>query len=521
MECALSVARRHSVSLCAGFAILIAFAVFLIMQHRLVFPYHDDWGLAVLDYDFVFFTGGVTPVERTHEIDVTRFVGREFSFGHAIEYFSLLYMQWSGRVLPFVIQAYVFKFGVDGARYVQVGLILCLVMASSRLITGRSAPGWAIALPIVMYLAVPLFVAARGLYWFSASTHSLWGLPLLLLGALVLQRANGSLTWSAVLLLSISALFNEMTSAVALCLVASASALALRGNKSRVTALRQLLIGAPVFVAAALVVLAPGNFARAAQSRFPGSSAVESAIFNLGSVGQLVMQNPAGRSYLAIWAVGLAALACLVWLRRGGLVGAISVLVLTGIGVISVVVPGAWSVVLMCGAFVALLALVCTQRSDVVMLGLSIGACLTIVPILASPGLWPRSLITFYIVLSVPIAWAVVQVTAAAPRTVPIWGILVALCCIPAFDNARRIYEGYSRDYPVHYANDRSMREASRAHARGETPSTVTYYKVPDTRFSEAMPWQRRDIEPWILKYYSLPAGIKFVYLPVSDLPPR
>ena len=65
------------------YLIYIVFTVYLLAQHSLVFMYHDDWGIAVLDYG----------------IEQTGFQGRNYSIADVLSFLSKLYENWSGRVV--------------------------------------------------------------------------------------------------------------------------------------------------------------------------------------------------------------------------------------------------------------------------------------------------------------------------------------------------------------------------------------------------------------------------------------
>ena len=494
---------RPRISIVGGTVVLAAFVVFLILQHRMVFPYHDDWGLAVLDYGVV----------------VSGFEGRSFSVVQAIDFFSQMYMQWSGRVVPFFVQAFVFKGGVDAVRVFQIAVIVCVVLLAARLGSAGRAISWILAVPIVLYLAVPLFVAARGLYWYSASSHSLWGVPILFLGAVLAVRSV-AITPPAAAAMAIAALFNEMMSAAVLALLGTLIIAQLaRGVAWRPLAWQAVLC-VPAVLAGGFVVLAPGNFVRVGQSEYRAEGPVGIALANFARVAELVTQHQSARPFLLLWAMAVALLVMRIFLSRGFRIGLASAIASMTVLVLGFSLAGPWALGAIWIVHVGLVLLLRMQAGAVIALGLLMGAAASVLPVLASPVIYPRSMINLYVFLFPPIAWAVGITASSGPRvSLVVLGVFIA-AAIPAMGNARDVYRGYAQSLPFHAANERALQLASEEAAGGKSALlSVRLYMLPTVRYSEVMPYQKPAIETWIKKYYGLSPATQFDYRPPQELP--
>lgn len=513
-----AVLTKPMVSALAGVVILVAFAAYLILQHRMVFLYHDDWGIAVLDYDFTIFTGDDSVPSRGTEFRVEGFEGRDFALSHAFEYFRAFYMYCGGRVLAFCIEAYVLKGGAEAARAVQVTVIVAMTALVALFAAGLRRLSWAVLLPAVAYLAIPLIVAARGLYWFTASAHSLWGMPFLL-GGMVACRFQGRITWVSASLFAAGALFDELMSAATLTVIAVFLIAQAFAKVDRALLVRQAIMAVPTILSTCFIVLAPGNFERARQSEYTGTGPIGAAIGNIRQIGALVTQNSSSQAFLLLWIAALALLSVGMIAERGGrsripLVAAAVVIVVVGFAV-----PQPGALVALC---VASLMLFWVQRGQAggALAAASVAAAMaTLVPLLASPGIYPRSLITFYCVMLLPISWAIASVAQRGLILAALSTCLLGVAAVPAVGNATNIYRGYESISFIHEANHQTCEAAERAVQRGEAVGdSLPYYRLPSSRFAEVMPYQRSEIEVWIRRYYRLPADIRFDYRQPEEL---
>jgi hypothetical protein len=490
---------------------LSCFLVYLLSQHRMVFPYHDDYGVATLDFSSV----GVPAA--------TGFSGREFSIQHIADFSIDMYMRWGGRLVVTWLHAYAFKGGVEVARTIQVAAIMAVVALSVPVATGRSPLSYTVVIPMILFLAIPLVVAARGMYWFAASIQSIWGVPILLLAAILWSRRDRMefVPWSTAILLGIAALFNEMMAAAALTMAGIFGAAGWLNQPTKSTIGMHVVKLAPALVGSAAVVLAPGNFVRAAHERanYASTSVLEVLVANLATISDLIVRDASASAYLALWIAFLLGTSVLVlWEKptRGAalLVGTSACLVAIGFAIPS---PGA----LLGLSLSSGILLVASRRvaHAIVALAVFLAAVASLAPLLASPTVNARSMLTFYLLMFVPITWSLYSVAVLSARHCAAAACVLALLAVPATANARAIYRGYATLYPFLEANDVALARASEAVRHGNPPETVTYYRLPGIQFANLMPYQRSYIEQWVRRYYALPDSVRFDYRPPNELP--
>lgn len=502
---------RSSIRSAAVVCVLLAFAAYLASQHRMVFPYHDDYGGATLDFS----SEGVP--------GVTGFSGRDFGVQHAIEFAANMYMHWGGRFLVTLLHSYAFKGGIELVRSIQVVVIIAIVMLSAWLATQRSVLSYAVTIPAILFLAIPLVVAARGMYWFAASIQSMWGVPVLLVvGVLWSQgRSRGYLTWPIALLLGLASLFNEMMAAASLSLAGVLLAEAWLARSPERQFARCIPMMIPAALGSASVVLAPGNFVRAAQerSKYASTQVLEIVGANVTKISDLIVRDASASAYLACWIAFLVAVALIVAQQRSVRHAALAI-GLSAIGILAgFALPSPGPLVGL--AVSSVVMLMCTRGAPGSSLAFAFlcAALASLVPLLASPTVNARNMMAFYLLMFVPITWALCRVAAAGPYHAIITACAIALLSIPSAANARAIYRGYAALYPYLEANDVALATASEAARRGEPPQTIVYYRLPGIQFANLMPYQRDFIERWVRRYYSLPDSVSFDYRPPGELP--
>lgn len=475
----------------ASSALLAIFAVGLCFQHWQIFPYHDDWGYAVLSY--------VT--------EQTGFVGQNFSQWQLVRFLHDEYMNWSPRFLAFFMQINLFKLGIDAVRLTQVAVLLGWLMLSVRIVSGRVRHPL-VAVGVVYFLAWPSFITVGGLYWFSASIAYVWGVVPLLLAAWWL-RCDATLSWRAVAMLALAALFHEQM-AVTVIGVLAAFVLARRLDGERLPMSRLVVRCFPVVVAFGVIIFAPGNFSRQASSLQDGAL-LGNAVANLARLGELVAGSSAG---VLAWVLMLACVALLAWetlaqtsrrRRYLSLMAGLAVVMM-----LSAVLP----VVALLGVWLVWVVLLLRRSWGVpgvaVVLALLVGALSSLALLLVAPSVSGRSLLIFYALMLVPVLHALHAVSHAWRWR---WAGIVVLVLILPFAGADtlRVYEGYAQNTPVHRLNQARLRVLSHEIQAGhEIPDNVTLSRLSNDRYAETMPYQRPLIEKWMKKYYGLPSSLEF-----------
>lgn len=469
------------------------FAIYLVLQHQLVFPYHDDWGYAVLTY-----VG-----------EVTGFEGQDFTQGQLITFLHDEYLRWSGRFFGFFIQINLFKLGIEYVRLAQVAVLLTIVYFTLRLTVGRLLHP-VIVVPVLYFCSLPVFVVTDGLYWFSASIAYVWGVAPLLAGACLIHRRD-RLDLSSSLLLACAALFHEQMAFAVLAFVFAYFLLNFLLKRSIKELLPQAIFTLPIIAAACLVVLAPGNFQRKSVSTYPTDSMLDNAVINLHGIGELLLDMSEASIVLAWLGISFVIYLSLV-LRQLNMKGAWKLSVgAAGLLVLAIFYATASLVFMLFTAALyagMLLFLHIKKGTSIAVLCLYLSAIASLLLLLIAPGISGRTFLTFYFLMIAPVTYAFSEMGREWKFPVT---ILIALAVLPfSVINARTVYLGYADNYAANAVNDYKLRALSYdiKHENAEADS-ILLYKLEDERYAATMPYERPLIEKWIKRYYALPESLE------------
>jgi hypothetical protein len=489
----------HGAAVCL---VLAGFYAFLLAQHALVYLCHDDWGIAVLDYVST----------------QTGFAGRDFTLSHALRYVAEVYTVWAGRVGGLLAHAYAQKAGLGFVQVLQPTIILaagvlCLALARPALGGRWSLLGAAFA--VLVYALLPVRILVAGVYWYSASSVYLWGVPIFLAGAWLVAR-TGRVGVVAALLLAASATFHEVLAMVAVCFLLVC--LGFRKWRDQEPVAGALAPAALVLVVAALIVFAPGNLNRKAFNAdfYAARSVWEIVSFNAGVVARnWFWPEVRNLSFLA-WLSSMLFLVMAVRERDrarfrrmaagGGLLAALlAACYLAG-------QPLAFAALLLAGYGVVLYLGALQERAGTVVFAVFAAAVVSSLPLLYAPEVPGRAGVTFFFLLMAPFTYS----AAAAQRSLrPAVQVAVVLVLAGlALGNVAYVYQGYSANAAVHESNNARLRAAGQVAREGEAPDTVVLRKLPRPRFAEVMPYERPLIERWMKKYYRLPPDTELQWRP-------
>lgn len=470
-------------------ALLGGFVVFMLAQHALVFPYHDDWGYATL----------------TYTTEVGAGIGRHFTQFDLIRFLYSEYWNWSGRFFPFYLQINLFSWGVDAVRVVQVFVLAVMVVSATA--AARKGEPWhpVLLVPVVYLLALPEFVTTSGLYWFSASIAYVWGLALFGLATWRVAR-NGRLDWFATLLYALAALFHEQMAVAMPAFVLTYGVLKFLAQRSWEGAglwLCRLFI---TIGAGALVIFAPGNFVRRAVSYYPHEGVVETLLANVQVMNQLILHAEGRLALLAWLAAGLVYVAVLLtrhdktnYVAAGFGVGTL-LLALLAWQEMTLFFP----VLLLLFGAVFMLG-VWWRCVPVGIAAAFFAAVASLVLLLLAPVVASRALLTFYCLMLVPLTYAGALVFRFSPLLMVV--VLTAFG-VPAVDKAGAVYKGYAQNAPTHQLNGAKLLAAGMEAEVGNAPDKLVLYRLPNDRFAETMPYQRELVEIWMRRYYQVPEEV-------------
>jgi len=489
----------------SGLTLLVfaVFSVFLLAQHQLVFLYHDDYGVAVLDYPRAP-AGGAT---------------EGFGLGALFSFLASMYTDWSGRVLTFLVLALSHTLGLPFFRITQtliiVVIMLLVVAAASRAVDARIRPLPSL-LAIAAFLTIPTGTLVNGAFWFTASVQYLW-VTALVLAAVYMSGVRQRLAAGCVVLLSLAALAHEQ---VAVGTLAYAVLFVLltdrRAGRDGPTALLKTL---PIGAAMLTTALAPGNLERAsAQAGSYAGSVTAKLLDNAGLMAERVFGPGSDNNYF-VYVLLLAfvlltvhaarhRLAPRVWLTLG------AIAVLAALAILYQTEHLVLYMLVLVVAYTAALATVVLRQDGG--RGRNVLAChlasvAVLVPVLLAPTVAMRTALPFFVLALVPLVYAFVVARETVGNTVSI--LLVALIGVKAIDNAAYVYDGFRANADVLRINDERMRSAAFLEREGlARVASIELYRIPRPRFAEKMPYDKPVVGAWMKKYYGLDQDVALTW---------
>lgn len=418
-------------------------------------------------------------------------------------------------MLSFGMQIGITKLGIDCLRFAEAVSLILIVYLLFLSITKRIIPGVSIIFPVVIFMALPAFILTGGIYWFSAASSYVWGVPFFLTATYITHK-NNELSSVSVLLLSVSALFHEQMAVAAITFhVCYFVILAFQDrNKIKNGALKHAAMFLPVFLSFLFVVLAPGNMNRKHSSVFPGDTLGEVVLSNAKLLCRYFIENTEGWNYIIL--VLMASVVLSIKSAKSSRKVKVLIFVLVALDLISCVRMAAdpiFSSTTILFVFGALLALTTKINSfGRVAFCAYMAAMASVSVLLFSPGFAGRSLIPFYLIMMLPIAHSLISVESIKGRVVTIFATLIVAYF--SVGGVESVYRGYEGNYAQNSENN-SRLEAFREdllNAGGEK-NTLLLLKLHNDRYGELMPYQRPVIDVWIRKYYSLPPSINIVWV--------
>lgn len=486
-----------------GKHVFLFFVAFLVIQHALVFLYHDDYGLAVLWYNI-------------HE---TGFIGQDFSVHQAWHFLAGIYDSWSGRVVSIGAHIYAQKVGLWFVRGLQV-LIIVATLLTIVLITQKEAQNnrhdFLLILSVAAYLTIPPFVSIDGIYWFSAASGYLWGLPILLAGVYLSSRQR-QFSAAAAILVALAATFHEQIACASLVYVLAVITLRQEWKtQPRASLVAKIL---PIVIAAAFTVLAPGNFSRQQSSAafYSDKSFYTLIETNLERLMSLLFWPQRGNPYLLIMAGSLLCLFLIIWQKtpaKSVKIWNLTCLIATCYALFVCYHTGnffAFGIVLLGVHAVMMIYVTTSVLSTPVMAAVYLASIASLGLLLFAPGIPDRAVIP-YMFLSLPAYFYSVAIVNN-PRLRIAQSMFAAVLLTFGSINAVTVFSGYLANYHANAENDSRLRTAYLSCQRtGQCAEHIELLKLPQPRYANVMPYDRPLIEQWMKQYYRLPQHIQFIW---------
>lgn len=436
--------------------LVIFVAIFCItyLQNKYIGFYHDDYGYGAL----------------TYAVD-TQYAER--TLPNILDYLTRHYMEWGGRVLFFFFEVLLMQGGMS-CFFLAQALVLAATLFFSYKVLLLLLDKEKDSFPLLAFLlsAYLLFnegIYRGGMFWASASVLYIWPFCPLMLGILLLLTSRRRDSLSVPLRVALPLCFfwaggsQEQVGAVTVCMVPLLGFFLFRAELKR---LRYRLLAAQAAAVAGFLflMLAPGNMRRM-ESGHDAMGGLADLLHTTGWIFQGIFASPIG----ILWLVTLIPA---LWLCRR-----------TALRRLQPFLPFLIASLLSVGIFYVI--------------KLRFGAPRVFFPAsfllgIVFAGIWQ-------------IALENLALTLRTKRLTAGLLLVFALCY-----HGIAVIHGYYVNYPTILANDRNLRAAGQ---QTPPPAEVVFYRLPDKKYAECMPYDnRRYIETWILAYYRLPRETRILY---------
>lgn len=472
--------------------LLLLFVLYLNAQHGLVFFYHDDFGLSVLDY-----VGSVSG-----------FTGTEYTQAQLFEFLYGMYMNWSGRIAAFYLQINLSKYGVEFVRIFQVFVIVLVFWSALLVATRRGLFQPLIIVPLLYYISLPVFSVAGGLYWFSASSGYLWGVPFFFY-AIYFILTRGIIDFTSSSLLAFSSGFHELLGIAVIIFLLLYLIIFWERQFRRYSLTLNFITVCFVLLPALAFFLAPGNFARKFATKYPADTVIGIFSLNLSRLNEIMVKDSESVliNYIFICSIVALLIKCTEVFGKRVIFAICFAVVLLTLNYVFLEQYFVVSFLLIYGVTLFLSSF----DSDIGRINF-ITYCSTLGVLFAltqSPGIPGRAILLVYLLLLPVVLFSFVNVNS---RNLRIGLILVIVMLVPSgIKNALYIYNGYKLNFQSNTLNHLTLSDAKAKYlVVGFSEGIIDLQKLPNSRFAEKMPYERKLIEKWIKKYYSLPAQVEF-----------
>lgn len=504
--------EKHIVNLYIG-VLFAAFFIYQLLQHSMVFLYHDDYGYASLQYGVQIGTGGM-----------------DYEIKEIFSYLRWHYLNWGGRVISFFLEILCLRLGgLTLIRIVQSAVITAISYETYLMARGKSKDSFLLALSTALiWGTLTIRTLREGVYWFTASVLYVWPLFFLFAGIIVrrgIVNIRGKL-WRMVIMfiLFFMAGFSQEQVAVMTVMYCALDILVCVILKQK----REYVCLVGAVTGSALELFAPGNFVRAGTKEnltFMNMSIIDKIFHNAGSIINILF-GPQNILFCVV--IGVTVLLTGILIRKKSDIKnnffSVGILLLgftyPFIRIVCMLkgFSEPWLNVLMAiwavSAFLWLLWYFFRDKNFNCLCLLSSAICSQMV-LLVSPALNQRSAALFQlvfhcIVLSVFMEFLICFMALRFNKY--LFGALYLFFAASCILNIMKIGRGYYRNAGINEKNHSILSEASLRRENGETVEKIVLYKLYDDAYAEDMPYNKQYIEYWIRGYYNLPAEVIFDY---------
>ncbi len=500
------------------FLAFLGIFVMLFAMHHLLAMYFDDFGNASLSYG-----------QTSDDI-----IGTNYTLSQLWDWCKMIYMTWGGRILwasVFLIPLLKFGAGIYFAiQSVVITFILYFIFKIAEQITKSKH----ILIPIVLfilYCLIHMTFLRHGIYWASASILYVW--PLLPLFAFIYlylkltekienkEKVNYWIYLPILLILNFFATFSQEQIGVAMVAFLVLFIILKHGKKWKQYNLLNIPNLIVCFISFALLILAPGNFARLDTNiEFASLSLFGKVWKNLPSLLLVIF-----RSEMTIFMVILTIvfLSCLFKYRNELKIKNKTILLANILfiifSVLCVLLQKQFKVIgVFYGIFWILyigiwMLIYSFQKKKLGIIPIAISGCASMFCLVVSPVIGGRTALPFIFFM---IALIVIFINELLKDSKAYVTLLVMICMLPfALKGAYNfgiVYNGYLLNYDIEKLNYAILEKYE-----GTTAKEITLYKSKDTSFGVARPYEEPSVEYWVKEYFNISQETQLKWIDIYE----
>ncbi len=495
--------------------------IILFAMHHLLTMYFDDFGNASLSYN-----------QTSEEI-----IGTNYSLSQLWDWCKMIYMTWGGRILwASVILIPLLKFGA-GIYFAIQSLVITLIFYFIYKIAEQITKKKHILIPVILlilYGLIKMPYLKEGIYWASASILYVW--PLLPLFAFIYlylklsekienkEKVNYWIYLPILLILNFFATFSQEQIGVAMVVFLILFMILKHGKKWKQYNLLNIPNILVCFISFALLMLAPGNYARldTLEAEFASLTLIGKVWKNLPSLLLIMFQS---EMTIFIIILTIVFLACLIKYRNEFKIKN-KTIILTNIFfvlfsilclklqtkflIIGVLYGMAW--ILYIGIW---MVIYCYQKKKMSILPIAISGCGSFFCLLISPSIGGRTVIPFLFFSFLLIVIFTNEFLTDSKLYVILFFIIAMIpFALKSAYNFGIIYNGYLLNYDIGRLNYDILEKHN-----GTDKNNITLYKSKDDTFGALMPYEElaktTSMDYWIKEYFNIPQNVEFKWVDI------
>ena len=482
--------------ICAAF---LLFGIYLLLQHSYVDMYFDDYGYASLTYGW---TGNTE--------------GTSFGISTLFHYLIWHYMNHGGRILAFFFEISIFRIGgLALMQIIQAVVILAMAYLCFQILKRNDFSDFLLVLLIfTIYGTVGIRVARDGIYWYSASIYYLWAfLPFLL--AIYLEKRDEKQK-ILIGMCCFAASFSQEQMAIFCVSFFIGKALFDKKVNGTFNWYHKISVSLSI-IGAAIEILAPGNFVRAATAQTEQTNSFLVQFW--GNISDLA-DKICGHDNIIFMSVLTLAVFCVLseiirqkWLITGACLAGILFL---RFSLLNESIKNVYDIIFIPWFIISICLILCV-RKKYSLVCLMISAFASQIPMLIVNYRPERTQLMFELAIRFICVYIVMH--TFVQKSICSYISCATLLCISVV-NLAVIFSGYKENDEINQVNRGELYKNSEAIRQGEDVHNIILYKLKNDLYANAMPY----ISPhgfmiyWVKEYYDIPQEVNIEWIDYREL---